>query len=150
AQLRERTSPVVAQQAEPASTNLACSGAACRALPLVAQPFLAVLRRSLFALPSWSSSDHEPPLTFEAPRAQHNSALARILFTLSDVLVRLNQENTAVFRLEAFGWSDFFSTQLTPLEQQSYSPARVAEENRQLYKLFSTRGETLAELAGKL
>ena len=55
-----------------------------------------------------------------------------------------------MFRLEAFGWNDFFSTQLTPLEQQSYSPARVAEENRQLYKLFSTRGETLAELAGKL
>jgi len=68
-----------------------------------------------------------------------------------------------VFSLQELGWCDFFQTQVAhgpgiklrhcgrseePLDT-SLVPARVAEENRELYRLFCEKGEFLAELSGK-
>ena len=54
-----------------------------------------------------------------------------------------------MYALKELGWSDFFVTQI---EQGSDGlvPARVAEENRELYRIFCEQGEFLAELSGKL
>jgi ribosome biogenesis GTPase / thiamine phosphate phosphatase len=55
-----------------------------------------------------------------------------------------------VFRLEELGWSAFFARQFPQSEQEGLRPARIAEENRGIYKIFSELGETRAELSGKL
>jgi ribosome biogenesis GTPase len=50
------------------------------------------------------------------------------------------------------GWSEFFAQQIA--EQFAVDsvlvPARVAEENRELYRIFCEQGEFLAQLSGKL
>src|SRR5262245_514822 len=68
----------------------------------------------------------------------------------------------AVFNLQELGWCEFFRTPEAHEPQRPYSepggegfppdlvPARVAEENRGLYRLFCEPGEFLAELSGKL
>jgi ribosome biogenesis GTPase len=53
-----------------------------------------------------------------------------------------------VYSLEALGWCDFFTNQ--PVGQKELVFARIAEENRELYRIYCERGEFLAELAGKL
>jgi ribosome biogenesis GTPase / thiamine phosphate phosphatase len=53
-----------------------------------------------------------------------------------------------VYSLEALGWCDFFANQ--PVGQKELVFARVAEENRELYRIFCEQGEFLADLAGKL
>jgi len=65
-----------------------------------------------------------------------------------------------VFTLQELGWCEFFRTPGTherPYFEASEEgfhpgliPARVAEENRGLYRLFCEPGEFLAELSGKL
>ena len=55
-----------------------------------------------------------------------------------------------MFRLEDLGWNEFFSLQWPQSEQDEWRPARIAEENRELYKVFSEQREAVAELAGKL
>jgi len=55
-----------------------------------------------------------------------------------------------VFRLEELGWNEFFAKQVVSQEHDSLTPARVAAENREIYKVFSASGESVAELAGKL
>jgi len=55
-----------------------------------------------------------------------------------------------VFRLEELGWNQFFAKQFSKNEQGDLGPARIAEENREIYKVFSEQGEACAELAGKL
>jgi ribosome biogenesis GTPase len=52
--------------------------------------------------------------------------------------------------LEELGWHDFFARQVTQRQQDGLIPARVAEENRELYKVFCDQGEALAEPSGKL
>ncbi len=48
------------------------------------------------------------------------------------------------------GWSDFFSSQLAELELNSeIGAARVAEENREMFRLLSPQGEFMAEVSGK-
>jgi ribosome biogenesis GTPase / thiamine phosphate phosphatase len=55
-----------------------------------------------------------------------------------------------VYALHDLGWSDFFSAQLADLELNSeIAAARVAEENREMYRLLSTEGEFMAEVSGK-
>jgi ribosome biogenesis GTPase len=55
-----------------------------------------------------------------------------------------------VYALHDLGWSDFFSTQLADLELNSeIAAARVAEENREMYRLLSVDGEFMAEVSGK-
>ena len=52
--------------------------------------------------------------------------------------------------LEKLGWSEFFSSQITGGQSDSdVAVARVAEENREMYRLLSERGEFMAEVSGK-
>lgn len=52
--------------------------------------------------------------------------------------------------LEKLGWSDFFSSQCREIENDSeLVAARVAEENREMYRLLFARGEFMAEVSGK-
>jgi len=53
-----------------------------------------------------------------------------------------------VYSLAELGWSDFFQNQLG--NETDLVAARVAEENRELYRVFCEPGEFLAELSGKL
>lgn len=53
-----------------------------------------------------------------------------------------------MFSLIELGWSSFF--QKHPESNTGIVPGRVAEENRQLYRIFCEQGEFLAELSGKL
>jgi ribosome biogenesis GTPase / thiamine phosphate phosphatase len=65
-----------------------------------------------------------------------------------------------VFTLQELGWCEYFHTPHQPQRpysepsQEGFHPglvaARVAEENRGLYRLFCEPGEFLAELSGKL
>ncbi len=55
-----------------------------------------------------------------------------------------------MFRLEELGWNQFFAKQFSRNEQGDVRPARIAEENREIYKVFSEQGEACAELSGKL
>jgi ribosome biogenesis GTPase len=63
-----------------------------------------------------------------------------------------------VFTLQELGWCEFFHTPGTHeppyfepvVFHPGLVPARVAEENRGLYRLFCEPGEFLAELSGKL
>ncbi len=50
--------------------------------------------------------------------------------------------------LQKLGWCDFFAQQVE--DKGDLVPARVAEESRALYRLFSEQGEFLAELSGRL
>lgn len=53
-----------------------------------------------------------------------------------------------MFSLTELGWSGFFEKQ--PKPNIPLVPARVAEENRELYRIFCGQGEFLAEVSGKL
>jgi ribosome biogenesis GTPase len=55
-----------------------------------------------------------------------------------------------VYTLQDLGWSDSFSSQLSELELNSENAAaRVAEENREMFRLLSPQGEFMAEVSGK-
>jgi ribosome biogenesis GTPase len=55
-----------------------------------------------------------------------------------------------VYSLQELGWSEFFSTQHAEAQTDSeVAPARVAEENREMYRLLSASGEFMAEVSGK-
>lgn len=53
-----------------------------------------------------------------------------------------------MYSLNELGWSEFFQKQKG--SESGVMPARVAEENRELYRVFCEQGEFLAELSGKL
>ena len=59
------------------------------------------------------------------------------------------QRSFAVCALKDLGWSEFFATQIEK-GSEDLVPARIAEENRELYRIFCAQGEFLAELSGKL
>ena len=55
-----------------------------------------------------------------------------------------------MYSLEQLGWSEFFSSQISEVQIESeFTPARVAEENREMYRLISPQGEFMAEVSGK-
>jgi len=67
-----------------------------------------------------------------------------------------------VYSLQQLGWSDFFSSQcqqneldssvapqVTFQDASAVAPARVAEENREMFRLLSAHGEFMAEVSGK-
>lgn len=55
-----------------------------------------------------------------------------------------------MYTLQDLGWSDFFSSQPSELELNSETAAaRVAEENREMFRLLSPQGEFMAEVSGK-
>jgi len=52
--------------------------------------------------------------------------------------------------LQDLGWSDFFASQLGEVPADSdVVVARVAEENREMFRLLSSQGEFMAEVSGK-
>jgi len=53
-----------------------------------------------------------------------------------------------VFTLQELGWCDFFAYEVG--HGSGLIPARVVEENRELYRIFCEQGEFLAELSGRL
>lgn len=55
-----------------------------------------------------------------------------------------------MFRLQDLGWDLFFANQQTEEEVRNFIPARIAEENRGFYRLYSERDELWAELPGKV
>jgi len=55
-----------------------------------------------------------------------------------------------VFSLQDLGWCEFFEKQWQSKKVDGAIRARVSEENRGLYKVISERGESWAELRGKL
>jgi len=55
-----------------------------------------------------------------------------------------------VFTLEFLGWTPFFEQQHSSADPGNLIPARVAEEQKGLYRVFCEAGDLLAELAGKL
>jgi ribosome biogenesis GTPase / thiamine phosphate phosphatase len=56
----------------------------------------------------------------------------------------------ALHSLQDLGWSDFFASQLAEVPAESdVVVARVAEENREMFRLLSPQGEFMAEVSGK-
>ena len=55
-----------------------------------------------------------------------------------------------MYRLEQLGWNEFFAKQVSAEEQDELAPARIAGENREIYRVFTAYGECSAELGGKL
>jgi len=55
-----------------------------------------------------------------------------------------------MFHLAQLGWSPFFEEQVSPQERSRWVPARVAQEARELYRLFAEPGERWGEPAGRL
>jgi len=53
-------------------------------------------------------------------------------------------------QLSAFGWNEFFAHHFQPYAASNYAPGRVAQEHKHFYRLYTERGEVLAEIAGKL
>ncbi|MBD0371029.1 MAG: ribosome small subunit-dependent GTPase A [Pyrinomonadaceae bacterium] len=58
--------------------------------------------------------------------------------------------NFNAYHLPVLGWGDFFEDSFQPYAESGYEAARVALEYNHLYRLYSERGELLAEMAGKL
>jgi ribosome biogenesis GTPase len=54
-----------------------------------------------------------------------------------------------MFRLQDLGWNDFFAAQILESEKEVFRAARVAEETRGLYRLYSESGESWGGLSGK-
>ncbi|HMV82178.1 MAG TPA: ribosome small subunit-dependent GTPase A [Blastocatellia bacterium] len=52
--------------------------------------------------------------------------------------------------LQRYGWDDFFEANFHALGEQGFAPGRVALEYNQFYRVWTDRGETLAEITGKL
>src|SRR5215831_7352625 len=53
-----------------------------------------------------------------------------------------------MYTLQQLGWRECFARQIGA--ESALTPARVAEESRELYRIFCEHGEFLAELSGKL
>jgi ribosome biogenesis GTPase len=53
-------------------------------------------------------------------------------------------------QLRRYGWNDFFVPHFHDYAGQGYSAGRVALEYSQFYRVYTTRGEILAEVAGRL
>lgn len=53
-------------------------------------------------------------------------------------------------QLQRYGWNDFFEANFQALGEQGFVPGRVALEYNQFYRVLTDRGETLAEITGKL
>jgi len=52
-----------------------------------------------------------------------------------------------VYSLEDLGWCEYFSSQYeTSKTGSDFVPARVTEDNREIYRILSATGEFLSEL----
>jgi len=55
-----------------------------------------------------------------------------------------------MFRLQDLRWDKFFASQISEVEKENFTPARVSEESRGMFRLYSEAGESWGELSGKL
>lgn len=62
----------------------------------------------------------------------------------------LSKHGETTVYLQQLGWNSEWEKHFSQIEIHGCIPARVAEENREIYKVFSEAGELLAELAGKI
>src|SRR5262249_38688350 len=53
-------------------------------------------------------------------------------------------------QLARYGWTDFFAAHFQEYAGQGYTAGRVALEYNQFYRVYTERGEVLAEIAGRL
>src|SRR5215475_13897431 len=53
-------------------------------------------------------------------------------------------------QLERYGWDDFFAAHFREFARQGYEAGRVALEYNQFCRVYTARGEILAEIAGRL
>jgi ribosome biogenesis GTPase / thiamine phosphate phosphatase len=58
--------------------------------------------------------------------------------------------NSSNQQLERYGWNDFFAAHFRELAGQGYVAGRVALEYNQFCRVYTARGEMLAEIAGRL
>lgn len=49
-----------------------------------------------------------------------------------------------------FGWNEHFAQHFQPFAEGEFLPGRVSFQNQHLYRVYTTQGELLAEVAGKL
>jgi ribosome biogenesis GTPase len=52
--------------------------------------------------------------------------------------------------LATFGWTEFFEQHFQPHAEAGYDAGRVLLEHKNFYRIYTSRGEMLAEIAGKL
>jgi ribosome biogenesis GTPase len=57
---------------------------------------------------------------------------------------------TIAYPLDALGWDESFARAFEPFAAEGLEPARVALEYNYLFRVFSARGEFIAEAAGRL
>ena len=65
-------------------------------------------------------------------------------------MIALVGSNAGSDDLKALGWNERFEKSFRPHENQGLRPARVGVAHNYLYQLYSTEGEVMAEVAGKL
>ena len=53
-------------------------------------------------------------------------------------------------QLERYGWNDFFAAHFREFAAQGYVAGRIALEYNQFCRVYTARGEILAEIAGRL
>jgi len=53
-------------------------------------------------------------------------------------------------KLARYGWNDFFAAHFRQFAEQGYAAGRVALEYNQFYRVYTARGEILAEITGRL
>ena len=52
--------------------------------------------------------------------------------------------------IEALGWDEFFNTYFEPYKQEGYQPARVTQEHKNSYVVYTNEGEFIARISGKM
>ena len=59
----------------------------------------------------------------------------------------MTEEN---FKLETYGWDDFFAEGFAPYEAEGFEAGRVFLQHNRIYMLYTASGETVAEATGRL
>ena len=52
--------------------------------------------------------------------------------------------------LERYGWSPFFAERFLPFAAEGLQPGRVARDHQHIYRVYTSRGDVLARVAGRL
>ena len=63
---------------------------------------------------------------------------------------RTSKGDTTVPTAEDLGWNPYFASQLGPGDCEPFVPARIVEEQKSSYQLWSESGERIGEVAGRM